>query len=331
MKQLARGICALLLATTSFYASAQDNAHRCRTGVVESVERHNGSEPANMKKVFPEIVRGDDDCFLRVQLLLDAGRKISNYDYALKSQDGSEKYKCVAISDAMKFDSENWQIGPFEENRRVSMIFTVPTRRVESREDFLLCFDLPVGYDVPDLRISMGEGSKDRSKPAVKQVAANAPGPEASAKQAKAPTVNAGQLSSAPEKADEKEGSSAPEGAGGDLAENFPAKIEKISVNPKSFTFYVKKEDGSVVKLCLYGIIPAEDEKLHSAVGKALNTKYSGMDVSVKGTGTDRYGRILAKVYTGEDYLNKRMIVDGFAFYSFRYAPNDPELQDAIK
>ncbi len=321
----------MLLAVLSFFISAQDGALRCRTGVVESVGRHNGSEPANMKKVFPEIIKGDDDCFLRVQLLLDAGRKISNYDYALKSLDGSEKYKCVAISDAMKFDSENWQIGPFEENKRVSMLFTVPTRRVESREDFLLCFDLPVGYDVPDLRISMGGGSKDGSKPVVKQVAAGTPDTGASAKEPKVPAVNAGQLSSAPEKTGGKEGSSAPKGAGGDLAEDFSAKIEKISVNPKSFTFYVKKEDGHVVKLCLYGIIPAEDEKLHSAVGKALNTKYSGMDVSVKGTGTDRYGRILAKVYSGEDYLNKRMIVDGFAFYSFRYAPNDPELQDALK
>jgi endonuclease YncB( thermonuclease family) len=291
--------------------------------VLESFEQHKGSAPSNLSKVFPEIIVETSASFVRLVILLDTGRKISNYDYALKSSDGVEKYPCLAVSDSEKFDSENWQIGPFEEKKKVSMLFLVPLKKIENNDNFLLSFDLPIGYEVPDVTVSLTTKTKSRSNDLANttKIAEQQPPKNTNIED----TQNAPKSDVASSKNVVKNASTT---ENNETLETFTAKIEKISVNPKSFTFYVRKENGDTIKLCPYGIVPAEDEKLQLAINKALNTKYGECDISVKITGTDRYKRSIAKLYIGTKYVNKEMIEEGFAFYSWKYAPNDAELQN---
>lgn len=290
---------------------------RCRTGIYKKSEIYDGKIPANINSRPDLNYSPVESSFVKLEIILDSGRSISTFDYVLKTSENTQKFKCVAVSEDNNFDVENWQIGPFKEAKLVSLLFCLPSKEMENNNEFFLSFDLPVGYDAPDISISLPKVMlKNEQEKKLASIAK---------KEEKVATSNI-------KKIEENEKSTNTNVVQATETFSFTGKIDKINVNPKSFTFYVKKSDGSCPKICLYGVVPAQDTKVHSEIEKILNKKYKGAEVNVLPAGKpDKYNRIVAKIFQAEKYINKEMILDGLAFYAFQYAPNDSELENIIK
>jgi hypothetical protein len=264
--------------------------------------------------------------FVKLEILLDAGRQLSFYDYILKNANGAENYRCVAVGESIPYDSKNWKVGPYQEERKHSMIFLVPADNVVKKDGFILVFALPIESKVADIALNLNQqnsapavSSRDNTSPDEKEEKKPEPNTLSKKELADIDDFLKKSIKDAP-KTDNTANTQI------NLNEEFAAKISRIKVNEKSFTIYVLKNSGEEIKLCTYGIVPAENKSLHPSIAKALNEKYSGREVKVIPTGLDRYNRLIAKLYSNDEYLNRKMIDDGFAFYSPKFAPNDTEL-----
>jgi len=70
------------------------------------------------------------------------------------------------------------------------------------------------------------------------------------------------------------------------------------------------------VKIRLYGIdAPEKKQAFGTASKKYLSGLIFGKIVTVKSTGTDRYGRTIAWIYSGETCINEEMIRAGYAWH----------------
>jgi hypothetical protein len=315
-------ICVFLISASCLIS---ETAQRCRSGEILSFEAYKGEPPKDISTVFPELLT-DGMSFVKLEILLDAGRQLSFYDYVLKNANGPENYRCVAVGESIPYDSANWKIGPYQEERKCSMIFLVHADKVVQKDGFVLVFALPIENKVADTALNLNQ---QNSIPAVSSRGNTSPD-EKEEKKPEPNTLSKKDVADIDDflrknikdvpKTDKTTNTQI------NLNEEFAAKISQIKVNEKSFTVYVLKDSGEKIKLCAYGIVPAENKDLHQGIEKALNEKYSGREVKVIPTGLDRYKRVTAKLYSNDEYLNRKMIDDGFAFYSPKYAPNDTEL-----
>lgn len=90
-------------------------------------------------------------------------------------------------------------------------------------------------------------------------------------------------------------------------------------------TFVLRLEEGQIIDVRLSGIdCPEQDQPFGAActnyVAYLLNQK-----VNFKGVTFDRYGRLVADIYHNNQWLNKRMVEEGYAWH-FREYSTDNEL-----
>lgn len=82
-------------------------------------------------------------------------------------------------------------------------------------------------------------------------------------------------------------------------------------------------------KVRLNGIdCPEKKQAFGTRAQQALAAHVFGKDVRVEWTTRARYKRILGDVYTGELWINRQLVLDGFAWHFKRYS-KDKRLADA--
>lgn len=80
----------------------------------------------------------------------------------------------------------------------------------------------------------------------------------------------------------------------------------------------------------LYGIDAPENSQDYGKAAKAmLSELVSGQHIRVVTRSTDRYGRIIARVYRDELDINLTLVQEGYAWHYVRYAPQALELAEA--
>ena len=86
------------------------------------------------------------------------------------------------------------------------------------------------------------------------------------------------------------------------------------------------------VKLRLYGIDAPELQQKDGKFSKeTLYNKLYNKRIHYVPVSTDRYGRIVAKIYLNGEYINKYMLEQGAAWWYEEYAKNDTDLQSAFE
>lgn len=85
--------------------------------------------------------------------------------------------------------------------------------------------------------------------------------------------------------------------------------------------------DGNCHKIRLYGIDAPEIKQEGGAPARDyLNGLLGAGMVQVTRCGSDRYGRIVGKIYCGGRYVNRAMVVAGLAWHYVAYARKDGDL-----
>lgn len=88
-------------------------------------------------------------------------------------------------------------------------------------------------------------------------------------------------------------------------------------------TIYVRDSRGTL-KVRLHGIdTPERGQPYGRAAGRALADLVAAEYVRLQEVDIDSYGRVVAKVYIGNTYVNKAMIEKGYAWWYRRYAGNE--------
>jgi endonuclease YncB( thermonuclease family) len=88
--------------------------------------------------------------------------------------------------------------------------------------------------------------------------------------------------------------------------------------------------EGRVLKVRLQGIdAPEARQPGGEAARQALAAAVKGKAVSVSGSGCDRHGRTVARVYVGSDDLGLLMVRLGHAWWFQQFAPKDQKLAAA--
>lgn len=87
--------------------------------------------------------------------------------------------------------------------------------------------------------------------------------------------------------------------------------------------------DREQIKIRLYGIDAPEDGDPYSRVAKRRTSDLVlGREVRIEVAGTDRYGRLIARVTTDDGRgLGQQLVRDGLAWWYSKYAPRDAELE----
>ncbi len=111
-------------------------------------------------------------------------------------------------------------------------------------------------------------------------------------------------------------------------AEELKGKVVKMLTED---TFVVRTDSGER-KVRLFGI---EGLGKDQPFGKESFTGIKGLlfekDVTLKFEKKDKWEHAIAKVYVGDEYINKKAVEMGLAWYSKKYAPDDTDLADAMK
>jgi len=82
-------------------------------------------------------------------------------------------------------------------------------------------------------------------------------------------------------------------------------------------------------KIRLYGIdTPEKNQAFGMKAKQALSTKVFAKSVKVIVTTKDRYGRYIGKIYLDNDYINLKMVQEGWAWHYKQYS-KDKDLSDA--
>jgi len=76
---------------------------------------------------------------------------------------------------------------------------------------------------------------------------------------------------------------------------------------------------------------PEADQPWGSEATKALAQKIAGKDVELRASGTDRYGRILGRIYYEGRDINREMIAEGHAWVYRQYMTEQTWLKDEAK
>lgn len=91
-------------------------------------------------------------------------------------------------------------------------------------------------------------------------------------------------------------------------------------------TFDILKDDQTTLRIRINGIDCPERKQDYYKVSKdALGSYIFGKMVRLTIHGTDRFRRILADVYVGDENINLKMISNGFAWHYKKYS-QDPEM-----
>lgn len=113
---------------------------------------------------------------------------------------------------------------------------------------------------------------------------------------------------------------------------------EKTEKSDRKNGVVVKVYDGDTitlegkVKLRLYGIdAPELKQKGGKFARELLYNKIYNKRIEYVPMSTDRYGRIVAKIYFKDEYINKYMLLNGGAWWYEDYAKNDTDLKEAFE
>ena len=88
-------------------------------------------------------------------------------------------------------------------------------------------------------------------------------------------------------------------------------------------TFDLLLKDNSTIRIRMNGIdCPEKGQPYYKNAKQGLAGFIFGKEVSIISTGKDRYKRTLADVYVGNDFINLKMIVAGFAWHFKKYSKN---------
>ena len=86
----------------------------------------------------------------------------------------------------------------------------------------------------------------------------------------------------------------------------------------------------SNIRVRLHGIDAPEYNQAQGLQSKNyLKKLIAGKRVLIVPTDTDKYGRLVAKIYFGKIYVNRAIVLEGLAWWYKRYAPDDKDLSDA--
>lgn len=86
------------------------------------------------------------------------------------------------------------------------------------------------------------------------------------------------------------------------------------------------------IKIRLYGIDAPELKQKGGKLSRSfLYNKVYGKKIAFEEMSTDRYGRIVAKIYLKDEYINRYMLENGAAWWYEEYAPNDTDLKEAFQ
>lgn len=82
----------------------------------------------------------------------------------------------------------------------------------------------------------------------------------------------------------------------------------------------------------LYGIdAPENAQEYGREAGEALASLIYGKIIRVERKDMDRYGRLVARVYVGDTYVNLEMLRRGAAWHYARHAPHEHDLKEAFR
>lgn len=90
-------------------------------------------------------------------------------------------------------------------------------------------------------------------------------------------------------------------------------------------TFVLRLEEGQMIDVRLSGIDCPEEDQPFGAVCTNFVAYLLNQKVSFKGVTFDRYGRLVADIYHNNQWLNKRLVEEGYAWH-FREYSTDNEL-----
>lgn len=106
-------------------------------------------------------------------------------------------------------------------------------------------------------------------------------------------------------------------------AAEFTGKVVKISDGD---TITILDNDQVQRKVRLDGIdAPEKGQAFGTRARQQLGDKIHDKEVRIVWEKSDRYGRILGKVYFGDRWINREMVQDGFAWRYVQYS-KDPDL-----
>lgn len=95
-------------------------------------------------------------------------------------------------------------------------------------------------------------------------------------------------------------------------------------------TLNLQKSDKTWQIVRLYGVdAPEKDQAYGPEATQRLIDLIGRKRIKIQPVDTDRYGRTVAKVYVGKNYVNEEMISSGAAWWYKQYAPEDAELEAA--
>lgn len=99
---------------------------------------------------------------------------------------------------------------------------------------------------------------------------------------------------------------------------DYEARVVKIIDGDTVQVLSASKEK---IKIRLYGIDAPEKKQAYGKVSRnALADKIAGNIVKVSPNGKDRYERELAKIYLGNEDINRYMVRNGFAWAFVKYS-----------
>lgn len=104
----------------------------------------------------------------------------------------------------------------------------------------------------------------------------------------------------------------------------FDAKV--VSIHDGDTMRVKRVSDGRSFKIRLYAIDAPEITQTAGVESRdALRSFVGDNNVTVKPTGAVTYGRLVARVYAGNNYLNEMQVTDGWAWHYANYTSGEPE------
>ena len=95
-------------------------------------------------------------------------------------------------------------------------------------------------------------------------------------------------------------------------------------------TLTLSLADGSQRTIRLYGIdAPEKQQEFGDSARERLAELVLEQQLTADVRGTDRYGRSLARIYSGDIDINLSLVQQGYAWHYVVYAPNDFDLAEA--
>lgn len=112
----------------------------------------------------------------------------------------------------------------------------------------------------------------------------------------------------------------------------FVARAERVIDVSDGDTITVLNEENKQMRVRLWGIdAPEKKQSYGQAARRHLAEHIAGKDVRLEIRGKDRYGRVLAVVWLGDENENLLQVRDGFAWHYSQYAKKATEYADAEK